>query len=197
MPSAQLAMKSAAQLLEYGQEFERLRNEPMTIFEIGIKKEGGSVKLWHDYFPKARIVGLDLEKRVFKDHPRVVARAGDQSDPAVLNSIIAEFAPFGIVIDDGSHVPEHQILGFETLFPHIRDGGLYVCEDIHTSYRHTGRSAVDYFSALIKPLIARKEIDGGDQLPGPWRDVARVTFVMRTVIVAKRIGGPKATQPAD
>ena len=39
-----------------------------------------------------------------------------------------------VLIDDGSHHFEHQLVTFRTLFKHIREDGLYVCEDLHTSY---------------------------------------------------------------
>jgi len=39
-----------------------------------------------------------------------------------------------IVIDDGSHVAEHQLASFKTLFPLLFNGGVYVCEDLHTAY---------------------------------------------------------------
>jgi hypothetical protein len=39
-----------------------------------------------------------------------------------------------IIIDDGSHLPEHQLVSFTALFPFVRPGGVYVIEDIETSY---------------------------------------------------------------
>ena len=77
------------------------------------------------------------------------------------------------------------------MFPHVVDGGLYVCEDLHTSFRHEGRSAIDYFASLIRPVLSRKHVT---EMPMPrelWQDVARVSFILRTVLLEKRIGGPK------
>jgi cephalosporin hydroxylase len=42
--------------------------------------------------------------------------------------------PFDIVIDDGSHVFEHQIASFEALFPLASSTAVYIVEDVHTSY---------------------------------------------------------------
>ena len=39
-----------------------------------------------------------------------------------------------ILIDDGGHTMEQQIVTFEELYDHINDGGIYLCEDVHTSY---------------------------------------------------------------
>lgn len=43
-------------------------------------------------------------------------------------------APYDIIIDDGSHMVRHVIASFEALFPYLRRGGLYIIEDLHTSY---------------------------------------------------------------
>ena len=45
-----------------------------------------------------------------------------------------EHGPFDIVIDDGSHVNRHVHHSFRTLWPHLAPGGLYVVEDLQTSY---------------------------------------------------------------
>ena len=39
-----------------------------------------------------------------------------------------------LVIDDASHVYEPTLASFETLFPHLRPGGLYIIEDWQWSY---------------------------------------------------------------
>jgi len=61
-------------------------------------------------------------------------RRGSQDDRAFLEGISNEFGPFDIIIDDGSHIPAHVIKSFYTLFPLMADGGLYVIEDVQTSF---------------------------------------------------------------
>lgn len=41
---------------------------------------------------------------------------------------------FDIILDDGSHISEHIITSFTTLFSELKPGGLYVIEDTQTSY---------------------------------------------------------------
>ena len=182
--------KDPAKLLAYGQEFARLRDEAITILEIGVKV-GGSLRLWSNYFPRAKIVGADIRPRRFGRPPRTLIVEGDQSDPVFLDRLATDHGPFGIVIDDGSHVPEHQILAFENLFPHLQSGGLYICEDIHTSITKFSEhpSAIAYFVTLMDRLMSGKLPDDEGRLL--WRDVARVSFLSRAVLVAKLDRGPK------
>jgi len=68
---------------------------------------------------------------------------GDQSDASFLSAVERDLglaqhgngAKFDIIIDDGSHVPWHQIFTLERIFSHwLADGGIYIIEDIETSY---------------------------------------------------------------
>jgi len=64
----------------------------------------------------------------------VSVRQGSQDDAAFLTRMSAEHGPFDIVIDDGSHVPAQVIASFDVLFPLLADGGLYVIEDVQTTF---------------------------------------------------------------
>lgn len=62
---------------------------------------------------------------------------GDQSDARFLQMMKADLGhePFDIIVDDGSHVPWHQLFTFEIMFETwLKPGGLYIIEDIETSY---------------------------------------------------------------
>ena len=94
---------------------------------------GSSLLMWRNYFPKATIYGIDLyEKRVAA--PRIVVRQADQSDPASLESAVADCPPFDLIVDDGSHMASHTVTAFETLFPKLKPGGLYTIEDLWWAY---------------------------------------------------------------
>jgi cephalosporin hydroxylase len=111
------------------------RSTPVRILEIGVNR-GGSLQLWREYFgPKALIYGVDVNPECadLADPPTQV-RIGSQADPAFLRSVIAEMGTPDIIIDDGSHVARHQQVSFETLFPLLAAGGIYVIEDMHTAY---------------------------------------------------------------
>lgn len=106
--------------------------EPKAILEIGVQT-GDSLRMWMERFPNAKVVGIDIEETCGKPEGATVV-IGDGHDPDLLAKVWGQYGPFDLVIDDGSHQVAHQIRTFEALLPRIGRGGMYVCEDLHTSY---------------------------------------------------------------
>ena len=123
----------------YEQHLNFLKRRSFGLLEIGIggyarEREGGaSLRMWKAYFPKAQIIGLDIEDKSFVDEDRIVTYQGSQVDPAVLDQILADH-PVRVVVDDGSHRSEHVIATFAHVFPLLPDGSIYAIEDTETSY---------------------------------------------------------------
>jgi hypothetical protein len=111
--------------------------QPITLLELGVRT-GGSVALWRDYFPRASIVGIDIElPRNFVPGERIQLFQGSQADPGFLTSVADRTAPqgFDIIIDDASHIGRLTRPGFWHLFDrHLKPRGLYVVEDWGTGY---------------------------------------------------------------
>jgi cephalosporin hydroxylase len=103
---------------------------PRTILEIGIR-EGGSLIRWHQEFPKATVFGIDINPAGGQLCENVHCYTGSQSDKDLLNDVGTAEHGLDIVIDDGSHRPYHQVASFKTLWPHVREGGCYIVEDMH------------------------------------------------------------------
>jgi len=124
----------------YHRLFAHLRDKPVRLLEIGIggyefaRLGGASLAMWADYFPHGQILGIDLFAKTLDLGPRVAVRQGSQDDAAFLRRMSAEHGPFDIVVDDGSHVPAHVVASFQVLFPLLADGGLYVIEDVQTTF---------------------------------------------------------------
>ena len=124
----------------YERHLGHLKKESFTLFEIGIggyanSGEGGaSLRMWKEYFPQAQILGLDIEDKSFVDQERIRSYVGSQVDEELLHRIVAEANNLQVVIDDGSHRPEHIVQTFAMLFPLLPLGGVYVIEDTQTSY---------------------------------------------------------------
>lgn len=132
----------------YWEYFKDRRDRTTSVLEIGIQ-EGKSLLAWHAFFRNARIFGVDIDGACMKMHDpenRIIVKIGDQGNDAFLMKISEMAGGFDIVIDDGSHHPSHQIGSFKTLFPLLRYGGIYVCEDL------TNVTAIDFFAGLARNL---------------------------------------------
>jgi hypothetical protein len=138
----------------------------MVVFEIGVggheAVSGGSLQLWRDYFARSTIVGIDIERKDIAFGPRVKFEQADQNSPADLQRVVAAHGRPTIVIDDGSHVGEHIHTSFACLWPQLVAGGVYVIEDLVTSYdpAYGGAIAAPASSAigLVQALASDTQI---------------------------------------
>lgn len=119
----------------YESHFSKYRGRKITLLEIGVY-HGGSLQMWHKYFGRrARLIGLDIDERTLElTEGGIEIVIGDQADREFLAELVQKYGPFDIVIDDGGHTMEQQIVSFEELWPAVREGGVYLAEDLHTSY---------------------------------------------------------------
>jgi hypothetical protein len=119
----------------YERHFAPYRNTPVKMIELGVFM-GGSLELWREYFgADARIFGIDLDSEcAHRVTPPNEVRIGSQADAKFLRSVVDELGAPDIILDDASHVGRLQRASFDALFPLLREGGLYVIEDLCTSY---------------------------------------------------------------
>ncbi|MDP7265737.1 MAG: hypothetical protein QGH39_09300 [Candidatus Thermoplasmatota archaeon] len=116
----------------YEHIFFPLKDLRIKIFEIGIAK-GGSLFLWQDYFTNATIYGIDIYEKSVKGR-RIKTFIADQTDRNQLQSFIDKYgSDYAIILDDGGHQMEMQQISFGFLFRHVKPGGYYIIEDVHTS----------------------------------------------------------------
>lgn len=146
----------------YDRHFSKFRNKPLSLMEFGVS-HGGSLQMWKHYFgPEAKIYGVDIDPRCASlGEENVTVFLGDQDDRESIRSIRDSLPKLDIIIDDGGHTMSQQINTFEEMFDHLKEGGIYLCEDLHTSYwsgwgggaRKPG-SFVEYSKRLIDQLNA-------------------------------------------
>lgn len=115
----------------------RLRTQ--LVFEIGVggyaaRRPGGSLAVWRDYLIRSTIVGLDIHPKDISLGKRVRFEQADQKDVDDLQRVIDRHGRPDVVIDDGSHIAAHINTSFEFLWPMLQSGGMYVIEDLSTSY---------------------------------------------------------------
>ena len=120
----------------YEKHFNKYRDKEIVVVEIGVS-HGGSLQMWKSYFgKKAKIFGIDVDPRCKEfEEDNIKVLIGSQSDRNFLNKVKETIPKIDILIDDGGHTMNQQIISFEELFPHISENGIYLCEDVHTSYR--------------------------------------------------------------
>jgi hypothetical protein len=116
----------------YNNLFKDKRDDYENILEIGIF-EGGSHRMWHDYFSKAIIYGIDITldycKEEYVNSERIKLFVGKQENKEFLDNTFKDI-DFDLIVDDGSHFGKHQQLSFLYLWPKLKSGGYYIIEDL-------------------------------------------------------------------
>lgn len=134
----------------YEKYFNKYRDKNIKILEIGIYRPpseskaqvGASLKSWYDYFPNAQIIGADIDNFTDVDNDRIKtikinqeSRFISNEDVGSLQTVIEKFGDsFDIIIDDGGHTMLQQQVTLGHMFKFLKSGGLFVIEDLHTSY---------------------------------------------------------------
>ena len=119
----------------YERHFKKYVGKEVVILEIGVY-QGGSLKMWKEYFgAKAKIYAVDIYApcKQFEEE-NIEIFIGSQSDRNFLRELKIKIPKVDILIDDGGHFMDQQIITFEELYSHIKEDGVYLCEDLHTSY---------------------------------------------------------------
>jgi Methyltransferase domain len=133
----------------YHRHFAKFRGKDVRVLEIGVYS-GGSLGMWRHYFgPKSHIYGVDIEPACgVYAADGISILIGDQADRGFWRKVRTELPPFDVIIDDGGHDPEQQIVTLEETLPHLRPGGVYLCEDIH----HAGNRFLFYVDGVVHNL---------------------------------------------
>jgi hypothetical protein len=119
----------------YEQYLAKWREDKIRLLELGIWK-GASLYMWRAYFPNATIVGLDRVLRPSNEMQRanITTWQAEQTDDRTISELAGIDGPFDVIIDDASHISSKTIASFRLLWPHLNPGGVYVIEDLQTSY---------------------------------------------------------------
>jgi hypothetical protein len=130
----------------YTSLFESLRANVKNVLEIGIGsvengqmsgilhlgyKTGNSLRCWKEYFSNANIYGIDIYPHPELTEERITTFVADQSNADQLSDVLDNInCELDIIIDDGSHIRDHQKISFMHLEKHLSNNGIYVIEDI-------------------------------------------------------------------
>lgn len=116
----------------YDKYLNNLRDCSFNFLEIGVR-DGSSLRMWSEYFPKAQIIGIDIDPECKRyEAENIKIEIGPQEDELFLKSLIEKYQKFKIILDDGSHINDLTIKSFEILQPFVTD--FYIIEDLSNSY---------------------------------------------------------------
>jgi hypothetical protein len=178
----------------YDTHFSRFRNREINILEIGVS-HGGSLQMWKNYFgDKATIFGIDINPKCKEfEEERIKIFIGSQSNRKFLRELKQALPPIDILIDDGGHTMEQQIVTFEELFDKVAEYGIYLCEDLHTSYWRSAGGGykrkgtfIEYSKSLIDYLNAWHSEQVFFRKNEITRSVWSVTYYGSIIIIQKR-----------
>ena len=143
----------------YEMFFAPYRNEPITLLEIGVYA-GASMNAWKEYFPKANIYGADISYHPELNQERVFMLEADQNKVEDMQRLGALNAD--IVVEDAAHTSKLQISSFETIFPMLKSGALYVIEDLLCSYDsrwNEGANVMDRIRQMVGEVQMNGHVD--------------------------------------
>lgn len=173
--------------------------KPVRLLEIGVQN-GGSLEIWNALLPAgSTIIGIDINNECAKlkfNTPNISVMIGDASDPAVLDAILKD-TEFDIILDDGSHLCRHVIATFQACFRRLKNGGIYIVEDLHTSYWaefgggfRTPEASIEWLKGLVDAQHTdyfqnAESIPDVSDLRDLNRLVRRVTFYDSVAVIEK------------
>ncbi len=153
----------------YHKYFEKFRKKEVTVLEFGVS-HGGSLQMWKHYFGRrARIIGVDIEPECKKlIESQIEVYICNQEDRASLLKLMKKIGEVDIIIDDGGHTMTQQVTTFKETYKFVKPGGIYLTEDLHTSYwsdfggglRRQG-TFIEYAKMMIDKLHAWYSKDPG------------------------------------
>jgi hypothetical protein len=124
----------------YERLFASKRLTARRVVEIGILG-GGSILLWHEYFPNAMIYGLDITPTcppalapLARSSPRVKLLIGQNaySGVNVERNFVNRSIGFDIFVDDGPHTLDSMKEAIKQYLPLLNPGGIFVIEDLQS-----------------------------------------------------------------
>jgi hypothetical protein len=146
----------------YHRHLHKFIGREVTVVEVGVYS-GGSMPMWRHYFGDGcKVHGVDIQKecKAYEDSHTTI-HIGDQGDRGFWKRFREVVPSVDVLIDDGSHWPEHQIVTLEEMLQHLRPGGVYICEDVHGTgnpFAAYARSLADELNATLGWIYREDEI---------------------------------------
>lgn len=174
----------------YERLFKGMRSKPVKILEIGVAG-GESIKMWADWFynKESRIYGVEIENRPlppFDERTQIFIT--NAALPNAVFDITNVTGPIDILVDDGSHFVKEQKDALRLWWPHIKPGGVYICEDTHSNYIYpTWDTEEVRFVHSLAEYIDKVNENGKNQSGVPTdSEIEEIIFRKSLVVIKKR-----------
>jgi len=172
----------------YHRHFSKFVGSPVNVLEIGIYS-GGSLGMWRSYFGnECHIYGVDIEEACKAyECDTVTVFIGNQEDTDFWTRFNNQVQGIDIVIDDGGHTPNQQMVTLEQMLPCLRPGGVYLCEDVCGIHQ--------WFAAFASGLVSglnKMSYEGGPGFkPTAFQAACHsIHFYPYVVVIEKHINAP-------
>lgn len=173
-----------------------MRHLPIEVLEVGVQF-GQSAKLWLEYFdnPGARIYGVDIGKEHNLTDPRYHFEIGNQRDTAFWDGWKKRNPMLHFIVDDAEHRADASKAMFESLWPHLCEGGIYAIEDVGTwmdKWFESPLDGSDWMKELFKVVNWYGKSYGGKPLEKPYtlngfeKTIDSIHFSKHLVILVKK-----------
>lgn len=168
----------------YQRHLGKFIGQPCHVAEVGVYS-GGSLRMWAECFgPSSHIYGIDIQPdcRAYADSQTSLF-IGNQGDPAFWSRFCLDVPGLDVFIDDGSHNHRDQITTFERIVPHLRPGGVYLCEDLTGEHN----KFVAYLQGLSQQLNSFDLCSESIVAPSPLQQsIESIHFYPFVAVVEKR-----------
>ena len=150
----------------YQRQLWHLKNSRFNLLEIGVgghdapDRGGHSLRMWKAFFPRANVFAIDIFDKSALEEERIRIFRGSQADSEFLRAVVREIGIIDVVVDDGSHLNQHVITSFRTLFPLLASDGIYAIEDLQTSYWPAFGGSEDPHSTHTSMGMLKALVDG-------------------------------------
>jgi SAM-dependent methyltransferase len=182
----------------YYRYFAKYAGKEVHFLEIGVQS-GGSIELWKAFFgPGLHYYGVDINpytKPLFESQgpPSIKVFVGSQSDRAFWQSQVLPNVPkLDIVLDDGGHTMEQQIVTFEEVYKHVKPEGIYIVEDCATSYRREWGGGyrkpdawIEYSKSLIDTALHADHYNNGANRTSVTESTMSIAYYDQMVVFEK------------
>ena len=172
----------------YHRHLQKYVGSPVNVCEVGIFS-GGSIDMWLSYFGDGcHVYGVDLEPAC-KNYERsnVTIKVGDQEDATFWRQFQCEVPRIDVLIDDGGHTPQQQIVTLEQMLPFLSPGGVFICEDV---YGINNRFS-SYAAALIDRLNAKQQkVDAIGVEPTGFQSMCHSIHFYPYIVVIEKYASP-------